>query len=163
MAYRIQILLLALSFFATGAVRSSGQEWRDYGKDASRTYFSPLDQIRKENVRNLRVAWVYHAGDSSDALKSSMECNPLIVNGVMYVTSPVMRVIALDAGTGREIWSYNPFPERPSYARAWAVATLFMAFLLAVALVIVRMAARRGARPIAAPGLQFYALALILL
>src|ERR1017187_7371830 len=76
MFYRNRILLLALLFAAACVAGNSDREWRDYGKDASRSYFSPLDQIRKENVRNLRVAWVYHAGDQSDVLKSSMECNP---------------------------------------------------------------------------------------
>ena len=160
MFYRNRILLLALLFAAACVAGNSDREWRDYGKDASRSYFSPLDQIRKENVRNLRVAWVYHAGDQSDVLKSSMECNPLIVNGVMYVTSPALRVIALDAETGREIWQYNPFPERPSYARAWAAAAIFALLLLAGALTIARIVSRRSVRPVAAPRFQFYLLVL---
>jgi len=77
-----------------------------------------------------------------------------VVNGVMYVTSPVLRVIALDAGTGREIWSYNPFPERPSYARLWAAIAIFAVMLLAAAWMIARMASRRSARPVTAPRLR---------
>jgi quinoprotein glucose dehydrogenase len=163
MILRTQILVLGLSFAATCLAGSPVEEWRDYGKDASRSYFSPLEQIRKENVRNLKVAWVYHAGGASDALKSSMECNPLIVNGVMYVTTPVMRVVALDAGSGREIWSYNPFPERPSYARLWTAIAIFAVMLLAAAWMIARMASRRSARLVTAPRLQFYLLALVTL
>lgn len=161
MLLRTQIFPLALLFAATCGAATADREWRDYGGDASRSYFSPMDQIRKENVRNLKVAWVYHAGGQSDALKSSLECNPLVVNGVMYLTSPVMRVIALNAETGREIWSYNPFPERPSYARLYIVIGLFSVTLLAAALVFGRLMARRRAGPVAVPRIQFYALVFV--
>ncbi|MGA3096544.1 MAG: pyrroloquinoline quinone-dependent dehydrogenase [Bryobacteraceae bacterium] len=157
MANRAQIVLFALSFAAPCAAVSADREWRDYGGDASRTCFSGASQIRKENVRNLRVAWTYHAGGRSDALKSSMECNPLIVRGVMYVTSPVLEVIALDAETGREIWKYNPFPERPSYTRLWAAVALLWALLLAGAVMLRRFVSRRRVRPIATPSCQFHA------
>ena len=150
MIHRTPILLFAWSLAATCAAGSSDQEWRDYGGDASRTHFSPLRQISKENVRQLRVAWVYHTGNRNDAVKSSIECNPLVVNGVMYVTSPVLEVIALDPATGREIWKYNPFPERPSYARLLTLATLFALALLAGVLAFARAVSRRRARPVMA-------------
>jgi glucose dehydrogenase len=78
------------------------------------------------------------------------------------VTSPVLEVIALDAETGREIWKFNPFPEHPSYARLWAAGALFVALLLAGALMLGRIVSRRDVRPVAAAPLQFHASALAL-
>src|SRR3954471_24585356 len=67
---------------------------------------SPLTQITRENVGNLRVAWTY---DSHDAFKGSeMQSNPVVVGGVLYATTPTLKVIALDAATGRELWKFDP-------------------------------------------------------
>lgn len=151
--------LFGLSVFATAG--SLDEDWRDYGKDPARSRFSALDQINKGNVRNLRPAWVYHAGNNSDALKTTIECNPLIVNGVMYVTSPVLEVIALNAATGREIWKYNPFPERPSYARAWLAGLAVVTMFSAIVWFALRLFRRRG-KPALATGYQFHAVILVL-
>lgn len=68
--------------------------------------YSPLSQINKGNVSQLKVAWTY---DSHDAFKGSeMQSNPIVVGGILYATTPKLRVIALDAATGREIWSFDP-------------------------------------------------------
>jgi quinoprotein glucose dehydrogenase len=68
--------------------------------------YSPLKQITRENVGQLKMAWSY---DSHDAFKDSeMQSNPIIVDGVLYATTPTLKVVALDAGTGRELWSYDP-------------------------------------------------------
>ncbi|MGA3188998.1 MAG: PQQ-binding-like beta-propeller repeat protein [Bryobacteraceae bacterium] len=68
--------------------------------------YSELTQITRENVGRLKMAWTY---DSHDAFKDSeMQSNPIIVDGVLYATTPKLRVIALDAETGREIWSFDP-------------------------------------------------------
>jgi quinoprotein glucose dehydrogenase len=68
--------------------------------------YSPLTQINRENVGQLKVAWSY---DSHDAFKDSeMQSNPIVVDGVLYATTPKLRVMALDAETGREIWTFDP-------------------------------------------------------
>ena len=68
--------------------------------------YSPLTQITRENVGLLKMAWTY---DSHDAFKDSeMQSNPIVVDGVLYATTPKLRVIALDAATGREIWTFDP-------------------------------------------------------
>ena len=67
---------------------------------------SPLTQINRENVKQLAVAWTYDSGDAFPG--SEMQSNPIVVDGTLYATTPKMRVIALDATTGREIWSFNP-------------------------------------------------------
>ena len=68
--------------------------------------YSRLTQINRENVARLQVAWTY---DSHDAFKGSeMQSNPIVVDGVLYATTPTMRVVALDAATGRELWTFDP-------------------------------------------------------
>src|SRR5690242_13407513 len=68
--------------------------------------YSPLRQIDRTNVAHLKVAWTY---DSHDAFKGSeMQSNPVVVDGVLYATSPKLRVFALDAATGKELWSFDP-------------------------------------------------------
>ena len=68
--------------------------------------YSALDQINRGNVSTLQVAWTY---DSHDAFKGSeMQSNPIVVDGVLYATTPTLKVIAIDAATGREIWKFDP-------------------------------------------------------
>ena len=68
--------------------------------------YSTLDQITKENVRQLQVAWTYESGDHFEA--SEMQSNPVVVDGLLYVTTPTLKVVAIDAVTGREVWKYDP-------------------------------------------------------
>jgi quinoprotein glucose dehydrogenase len=74
--------------------------------------YSPLKQIDRSNVAQLRVAWTYHTGEVSDGTKypvrSAFETTPLVVDGVLYLTTPFNRLVALDAETGRELWSFDP-------------------------------------------------------
>jgi membrane-bound PQQ-dependent dehydrogenase (glucose/quinate/shikimate family) len=91
---------------------SFAQEWPFYGGDAGGMRYSPLAQINRSNVQQLQVAWTYHTGDLSDGTKypvlSAFECTPLVVDGVMYLTTPFSRVIALDSETGKERWAFDP-------------------------------------------------------
>src|SRR5277367_7164616 len=68
--------------------------------------YSPLRQITRENVGRLEMAWTY---DSHDAFKDSeMQSNPIIVDGVLFATTPSLHVVALNAATGKEIWTFDP-------------------------------------------------------
>ena len=97
MSCRIALAALAIPLL-TGA-----QEWPSYGGDPGGMKYSPLKQIDKTNVERLRPAWIFHTGDVSDGTRwptrSAFESTPLVVDGVMYVTTPFSRVIALDAET----------------------------------------------------------------
>lgn len=68
--------------------------------------YSELKQINRDNVTRLRVAWSYDAQDSFK--DSEMQSNPIVVDGILYATTPKLRVIALDAQTGREVWTFDP-------------------------------------------------------
>jgi quinoprotein glucose dehydrogenase len=84
-------------------------EWWYYGGNQSVTRYSPLDQINRFNVHNLRVAWTYVSGDRVERARTTIECTPLVVRGVMYLTTPLLKLSALDAATGQPIWKFDPF------------------------------------------------------
>lgn len=97
---------------------AAGQEvdWSAYGRDVHGTRYSPASRITRENVTQLDVAWTYSTGEADAAFATakpaSFETTPLVQNGVMYVGTPLGRVIALDAATGRELWVYDPEIDR---------------------------------------------------
>ena len=77
--------------------------------------FSPLTQVNKSNVKSLQVAWTY---DSRDAFKDSeMQSNPIVVDGVLYATTPTMKVVAVNAENGAEIWKFDPANGAPARTR----------------------------------------------
>ena len=98
---------VSLSAFVFSAVclRAADVQWPVNGGPDNIRY-SPLTQVNRENVTKLKVAWTY---DSQDAFKDSeMQSNPIVVDGVLYATTPKLRVVAVDAKTGREIWAFDP-------------------------------------------------------
>ena len=93
-------------------VGPSADDWPVYGHDTSSSRYSPLTDITRENVGQLRVAWTYHTGDISDGKgqrrRSGFETTPIVVDGTLYLTTGFNRVIALDPASGAERWSYDP-------------------------------------------------------
>ena len=89
-----------------------GQDWPQWGGDAEGRKYSALQQVNRGNVGKLKLAWTYRTGEISDgtefASKSAFETTPLHVDGVLYVTTPFNRLVALDAETGRELWAFDP-------------------------------------------------------
>jgi quinoprotein glucose dehydrogenase len=83
--------------------------WRAHGGDAAHTQYSQLSQIDRGNVSQLKVAWTYRTGDARADNRSQIQCNPIIVHGILYGTSPQLKVFALDAGTGEHRWTFDPF------------------------------------------------------
>jgi len=87
---------------------SPEREWRTHGGDPGHTQHSPLTQIDATNVRRLRVAWTYRTGDARPEGRSQIQCNPIVVDGVLYATSAGLHAFALDAASGRELWRFDP-------------------------------------------------------
>src|SRR3954452_323786 len=100
MALKVSALFL-LAFALNGQ-----QDWGVYGGNSAGTRYSTLDQVNKKNVSQLKVAWTYETGDSFR--NSEMQCQPIVVHGVMYATTPKLRLIALDAASGKLLWDFNP-------------------------------------------------------
>ncbi|SDL10478.1 quinoprotein glucose dehydrogenase [Catalinimonas alkaloidigena] len=83
--------------------------WQVAGGDQGATRYSALTQLNQDNVAQLEVAWTYRTGDAREKNRSTIECNPIVVEGVLYATSPRLKVVALDAATGQERWRFDPF------------------------------------------------------
>ncbi len=109
-AFRTRVLVLALlvvTFFSLRDVRAQS-DWPYVGGDQGRMRYSTLNQINRTNVKGLREAWTFHTGGLKEKVNSAIQCVPVVIEGVMYVTSPDTQVIALDAATGGELWRFNP-------------------------------------------------------
>jgi quinoprotein glucose dehydrogenase len=102
---RIAVIIL-LAAPAAAIAQTTSVDWPQYGGTPDNTRYSTLGQITPANVRQLKVAWTYDTHDSFAG--SEMQANPIVVGGVLYATTPKLRVIALDAATGRELWSFDP-------------------------------------------------------
>ena len=74
--------------------------------------YSALDQIDRDNVARLRIAWVYHTGDAQSDAHTQIQATPTVVDGVLYTTTPALAVIALRADSGTLIWRFDPFANR---------------------------------------------------
>ncbi|SPE21708.1 Quinoprotein glucose dehydrogenase [Candidatus Sulfotelmatobacter sp. SbA7] len=97
------------------AQSSPKDDWAYYGHDAGGTRYSPLAQINRQNVAQLKVAWVFHTGDISDGSngkkRSGMETTPILVEDTLYLTTGFNRVFAVDAESGKQRWVYDPMIE----------------------------------------------------
>src|SRR5262249_39082918 len=83
-------------------------DWSSYLGDESRSHYSALDQVNATNVASLTQAWIYRAGEVGPDSRSEMQCNPLVVDDVMFATLPGAALIALDAATGKLKWRFDP-------------------------------------------------------
>lgn len=99
------LVLAVLPIFTHAADR----DWSTYLGDPTSSHYSELKQINRRNVSKLEVAWVYNAGDGRKDNRSQIQCNPIIIDGVLYGTSPQLKLLALDAATGKERWKFDPF------------------------------------------------------
>src|SRR6185436_20277182 len=92
--------------------RAAHADWPGFGGTTDNTHYSALDQITPANVGQLQVAWTYATHDEWKG--SEMQPNPIVIDGVLYATSPKVRVFALHTATGKEILSFDPNPGRPA-------------------------------------------------
>ncbi|HEV2532056.1 pyrroloquinoline quinone-dependent dehydrogenase [Phenylobacterium sp.] len=116
MLLKTKTLLLAAAsaaLMASGAARAD--EWGSYGRDPAGTRFSPLTQVTPANVAGLKPAWTFHTGDIADdkrGQRTGFEATPLFIDGRLYVTTGLNRIIGLDPTTGRQLWAYDPKIDR---------------------------------------------------
>jgi quinohemoprotein ethanol dehydrogenase len=96
------LLVLGVALPLAAAEPPSG-EWRLHGRTHDEQRFSPLAAIDRSNVASLGLAWSYRT-----ATTRGLEATPLMVDGVLYLTGSWSRVYALDARTGKELWTYDP-------------------------------------------------------
>ncbi len=96
--------LLCLPLLASAA----DSNWGTYLGDKASSHYSTLKQITPRNVAKLEVAWTFRAGGMDTNNRSQIQCNPLVIDGVLFGTTPDLQLFALDAATGRELWRFNP-------------------------------------------------------
>ncbi len=101
---------------APGGQDDSANEWPAYGRDKGGSRFSPLTQISRDNVSRLAVAWQYRTGETEPRFatnnETSLEVTPIFVEGTLYLSTPIGRVIALDPVSGTERWVFDPRIDR---------------------------------------------------
>lgn len=103
-----------------GVPATGYREWSAYGGGVEGLRYSALEQVTVENVAELEVAWVHETGDGFE--DSEMQCNPIVVAGILYATTPKLRVVALDGATGELQWSFDPLGGRARRVRNRGVA-----------------------------------------
>jgi quinoprotein glucose dehydrogenase len=94
------------------ATPTPGAEWPHYAADAAATHYSPLDRITRENVGRLAQIWEWRPREVElteyGTRPGAFQNTPLMIDGVLYVSTPYNQVAALDATTGRELWRFDP-------------------------------------------------------
>ncbi|MDN5200891.1 PQQ-binding-like beta-propeller repeat protein [Fulvivirgaceae bacterium BMA10] len=106
-------LLLIVFLFACQSKGSKDlsnpyKSWSSYLGDDARTHYSELSQINKSNIGKLKIAWQYASGDASADNRSQIQCSPLVIDTILYGTNRALKLFAVHAATGKEIWKFSP-------------------------------------------------------
>ena len=111
-AFLLALILTVGSVAQNKTKVSHDGEWPAYGRDPGGSRYSPLTQINRDDVKNLKVAWTYRTGAADvkgrSAHNAAFEATPIFVDGTLYLSTPFNRVIALDPLKGTERWSFDP-------------------------------------------------------
>ncbi len=108
---RLYQAMLIFMFILFGCHTKTDNDWKHYLGDASSSHYSSLSQINKQNVAQLKEVWRYSTSDKDPENRSQIQCNPLIIDGILYGSSARLKFFAVDASTGNPIWTFNPFSE----------------------------------------------------
>jgi quinoprotein glucose dehydrogenase len=90
----------------------SFNNWPAYLGDKLSSQYSGLDQINTRNVQQLKLAWQYQSDSLASDFSGQIQCNPLIMDGVLYGVNRQAHIFAIDAVTGKQIWTFNPFKKK---------------------------------------------------
>ena len=104
------IAILAVLFTGCQSGNSNERTWSVYKADVKSSSYSPLEQINVSNVKELQQAWTFKINDQkTDARPALSQCNPIIVDGVLYAVSSKQWAYAINASSGEQLWSFDPF------------------------------------------------------
>ncbi|MEJ7684934.1 MAG: hypothetical protein WKG06_45235 [Segetibacter sp.] len=91
-------------------------DWQNYGGNKTGNRYSSLKDINTDNVKNLKIAWTYDTAEDSAHNKIGrnieIQCQPIMVNDILYGTTPLLKLFAINAATGKEIWKFDPFKDK---------------------------------------------------
>ena len=109
MARKFLFCLLSVALIkCKSKIETDHSGWPAYAGSVEGNRYSSNDQINLDNVSSLKLAWTYSSGDKDSNNRSQNQCNPIMVDGVLYGTSPRLILLALDAGTGQLKWQFQP-------------------------------------------------------
>src|SRR3984957_17347016 len=106
------------TIFAAPAERGARHDWPAYGGESSGDRYSPLRQINRTNVKQLRMAWKFDVGT-----EGGLQTNPLIVGRTLFIYTPSQKVVALDAATGKQLWTFDAGIPAPQPNRGFSYWT----------------------------------------
>ena len=107
----ICLVALLSSIGQTSGQAPQGGDWPSVGNDPGSLRYSKLDQINRGNVKQLVPAWTYHTKELEGRPGKTIECTPIVIDGVIYLTTAYLRVVALDGATGKELWQFDPLKD----------------------------------------------------
>lgn len=89
------------------------EDWKVYGGNKAGNRYSSLKQINRDNVKHLQPAWSFDTGENNnpDERGPEIQCQPIVIKGILYGTTPLMKLFAIDAATGKQRWKFDPFAE----------------------------------------------------
>ncbi|GAA4445322.1 hypothetical protein GCM10023091_36820 [Ravibacter arvi] len=106
---KIRILLIScvavVGILAAIQTMRFDADWPEYYGDGARSHYASLDQINGDNVSRLKIAWIYESGGSDTVRnRTQIQCNPIIIDGILYGVSADIQAFAIEAATGKPIW-----------------------------------------------------------
>src|SRR5580658_10577896 len=124
----MRLTLLAGIFLLAACTHQKGPsvDYAVYGGNKQNNRYSALRQIDLTNVKDLQPAWTYNSADTGVS-KHEIQCQPIVVDGVLYGISPSLKLFAVRAATGEEIWKFDPFkfaPARFNQSRGWLIGRM---------------------------------------
>ena len=113
---RRAFLLSGAAALAASRTRAASKpwEWRSYGGDPGSTRYAPVSDITPANVAEIEIAWTHHTGDSLERPQTTIESTPICIDGVLYLTTAQVKTQAVEAATGRLLWTFDPFENETS-------------------------------------------------
>lgn len=111
---RVRLLVVAAAVICAVGANAARDDWPFYAADQGGTHYSPLTDINRSTVKELSVAWRWRPNEKKleqfGTQPGTFQNTPLMIDNVLYISTPYNRVVALDAGSGAELWSYDPKP-----------------------------------------------------
>ena len=105
---------VTLALFASASAQDGRHDWPVHAGDQAATRYAAIADINRQTVRQLAVAWTWKPAERAlpeyGTQPGTFQNTPLMIDDVLYVSTPYNRVVALDARTGRELWRYDPEP-----------------------------------------------------